>query len=40
MQKLSTVKSDKKKIESTIGELDQYKKEALHKTWTKVNMYQ
>jgi structural maintenance of chromosome 2 len=34
---LQTVIKDKKKIEDTILKLDEYKKEALHKTWTKVN---
>lgn len=35
---LSTVKKDKKKIESTIVSLDQFKLEALEKTWAKVNI--
>jgi structural maintenance of chromosome 2 len=39
LHKLSTVKQDKKKIEKTIVELDEYKKEALMKTWKKVNGY-
>jgi structural maintenance of chromosome 2 len=34
---LSTVLRDKRKIEETIDELDQYKKEALEKTWIQVN---
>ncbi|KAF2705707.1 RecF/RecN/SMC protein [Pleomassaria siparia CBS 279.74] len=34
---MSIVIRDKKKIEETIVNLDEYKKEALHKTWTKVN---
>ncbi|CAI6337466.1 unnamed protein product [Periconia digitata] len=34
---MSIVIKDKKKIEETILKLDEYKKEALHKTWTKVN---
>ena len=34
---MKTVIRDKKKIEETIGSLDEYKKEALLKTWTKVN---
>jgi structural maintenance of chromosome 2 len=34
---MRTVIKDKKKIEETIMSLDEYKKEALHKTWTKVN---
>ncbi|KAF2125062.1 RecF/RecN/SMC protein [Dothidotthia symphoricarpi CBS 119687] len=34
---MQTVVRDKKKIEETIVKLDEYKKEALHKTWTKVN---
>ncbi|KAM3419837.1 hypothetical protein BST61_g3166 [Cercospora zeina] len=34
---MRTVIRDKKKIEETIVTLDQYKKEALFKTWSKVN---
>ncbi|KAL6711008.1 Structural maintenance of chromosomes protein 2 [Coniothyrium glycines] len=34
---MSTVIKDKSKIEETIVKLDEYKKEALHKTWRKVN---
>lgn len=34
---MSIVIKDKRKIEETIVKLDEYKKEALHKTWTKVN---
>ncbi|KAF2762951.1 RecF/RecN/SMC protein [Pseudovirgaria hyperparasitica] len=34
---MRTVKKDKKKIEETITNLDEYKKEALYKTWEKVN---
>ncbi|KAF1913158.1 RecF/RecN/SMC [Ampelomyces quisqualis] len=34
---MATVIKDKTKIEETIVKLDEYKKEALHKTWTKVN---
>ncbi|KAL8959882.1 MAG: hypothetical protein Q9193_003323 [Seirophora villosa] len=34
---MKTVIRDKKKIEETIASLDEYKKEALRKTWTKVN---
>ncbi|KAI9804517.1 MAG: hypothetical protein M1825_001416 [Sarcosagium campestre] len=34
---MKTVVRDKKKIEETIGSLDEYKKEALQKTWEKVN---
>lgn len=34
---MKTVIRDKKKIEETIDSLDEYKKEALHKTWSKVN---
>ncbi|RAR13710.1 condensin subunit [Stemphylium lycopersici] len=34
---MSTVVRDKTKIEETIVKLDEYKKEALHKTWTIVN---
>ncbi|KAF2484852.1 structural maintenance of chromosome protein 2 [Neohortaea acidophila] len=36
-QMMRTVTKDKKKIEDTIKTLDEYKKEALHKTWSKVN---
>lgn len=34
---MQTVIKDKSKIEETILKLDEYKKEALHKTWTTVN---
>lgn len=34
---MKTVIRDKRKIEETITSLDEYKKEALHKTWVKVN---
>lgn len=34
---MKTVVRDKRKIEETILNLDEYKKEALHNTWTKVN---
>ena len=34
---MKTVVRDKRKIEETIGSLDEYKKEALEKTWRKVN---
>ena len=34
---MRTVIRDKRKIEETIGSLDEYKKEALQKTWEKVN---
>jgi structural maintenance of chromosome 2 len=34
-----TVVKDKAKIEETIVSLDEYKKEALHRTWEKVNGY-
>lgn len=34
---MKTVVRDKRKIEETITSLDEYKKEALQKTWTKVN---
>lgn len=34
---LSTVLKDKVKIEDTIAELDRYKRDALQKTWEKVN---
>ncbi|KAF1838286.1 RecF/RecN/SMC protein [Decorospora gaudefroyi] len=34
---MSTVIRDKTKIEETIVKLDEYKKEALHKTWSMVN---
>ncbi|KAG9296374.1 hypothetical protein G9A89_014966 [Geosiphon pyriformis] len=36
-QMLATVQKDKKKIENTIASLDDYKKDALEKTWEKVN---
>ena len=36
-QNMRTVIKDKKKIEETIGSLDEYKKAALWKTWEKVN---
>ncbi|KAK5110403.1 hypothetical protein LTR85_001267 [Meristemomyces frigidus] len=36
-QMMRTVIRDKRKIEETIGSLDEYKKEALQKTWRKVN---
>jgi structural maintenance of chromosome 2 len=35
--KMKTVIRDKRKIEETIESLDHYKKDALHKTWEKVN---
>lgn len=35
--KKSIITNDKTKIERVIAELDEKKKEALHKTWTKVN---
>lgn len=34
---LGTVLKDKEKIEQTIEELDRYKRDALEKTWSKVN---
>lgn len=34
---VKTVTRDKRKIEETIINLNEYKKEALHKTWVKVN---
>ncbi|OLL25555.1 Structural maintenance of chromosomes protein 2 [Neolecta irregularis DAH-3] len=34
---LKTVRRDKRKIEETISTLDEYKKEALQRTWEKVN---
>ncbi|KAK4231411.1 putative structural maintenance of chromosomes protein 2 [Podospora fimiseda] len=34
---MKTVIRDKRKIEETIESLDDYKKKALHETWTKVN---
>lgn len=34
---LATVMKDKEKIEETIEELDRFKRDALEKTWTKVN---
>jgi structural maintenance of chromosome 2 len=38
-QMFATVKKDKKKIEETIASLDEYKREALMKTWRHVNKY-
>ena len=35
---MKTVVRDKRKIEETISSLDEYKKEALRKTWEKVNV--
>lgn len=34
---LATVLKDKEKIENTIEELDRYKRDALQKTWEKVD---
>jgi structural maintenance of chromosome 2 len=34
---MATVLKDKSKIEDTIVELDRYKRDALMKTWEKVN---
>lgn len=34
---LATVNRDKDKIQETIDQLDQYKRDALRRTWTKVN---
>ena len=34
---IATVLGDKQKIEDTIAELDRYKRDALEKTWKKVN---
>lgn len=34
---LSTVLKDREKIEKTVDELDRYKRDALEKTWEKVN---
>ena len=36
---LAQVKKDKKSIEDTIVQLDDYKKDALERTWQKVNGY-
>ncbi|KAI3648547.1 hypothetical protein MP228_006401 [Amoeboaphelidium protococcarum] len=36
-QMLATVRKDKEKIEETIQQLDHYKREALQRTWQKVN---
>lgn len=36
---MATVEKDKQKIEETIEELDRYKRDALQKTWKKVNEY-
>ena len=38
-QMLHTVKKDRTKIEGTITKLNDYMLEALHKTWTTVNVY-
>lgn len=34
---MATVLKDKQKIEETIAELDRYKRDALQKTWEKVD---
>lgn len=34
---LNQVQKDKKKIEETVDELDRYKRDALQKTWEKVD---
>ena len=34
---MATVLKDKQKIEDTIAELDRYKRDALQKTWEKVD---
>ena len=34
---LQTVQKDKQKIEDTINSLEEYKMEALERTWSKVN---
>lgn len=36
-KKLGQVLKDKKKIEETVEELDRYKRDALQKTWEKVD---
>lgn len=36
---MATVLKDKSMIEDTIQELDRYKRDALAKTWGKVNVY-
>jgi len=36
---LAIVMKDKAKIETTIENLDQHKRDALQKTWEKVNRY-
>lgn len=36
---LETVNKDKQKIEVTIDQLDQYKRDALQKTWNKVTVW-
>jgi chromosome segregation ATPase len=38
-QMLATVKRDKVKIEETIDKLNDYKNEALERTWKQVNEY-
>ena len=35
---MATVLKDKQKIEDTIAELDRYKRDALQKTWEKVDV--
>ncbi|KAK5107988.1 hypothetical protein LTR62_008882 [Meristemomyces frigidus] len=37
-QNIRTITKDKRKIEETIGQLDEYKKAALEKTWKKVDV--
>lgn len=36
-KKIAMVETDKRSIEGTIAELDRYKRDALAKTWEKVN---
>jgi hypothetical protein len=36
---MAIVEKDKEKIEKTVAELDGYKRDALMKTWEKVNTY-
>lgn len=38
-QMVATVRKDKKMIEDTIEQLDEHKKDAMEKTWTKVNRF-
>ena len=39
LKHIETVQEDRQKIVDTIEELDRYKRDALNKTWQKVNEY-